>query len=86
MAENPHISKADLSKIATPALVIGGDHDMIRPEHTLEIFRGLPNAQLWIVPNSGHATLVSFDAEFNAKIAAFFDRPFQKRKPNERFF
>ncbi|RZJ68975.1 alpha/beta hydrolase [Flavobacterium sp.] len=86
MAENPHISTLDLLKIKAPTLVIGGDNDMIRPEHTLEIYRGLPNAELWILPNSGHATLWSFEADFNAKIAVFFERAFVKRKPDQRFF
>ena len=86
MAEQPQLKRSDLSEIQTPTLVIGGDHDMIRPEHTLAIFRALPNAQLWIVPNSGHATLITQDAEFNKKVDAFFSNPFVKRKPNERFF
>ncbi|RZJ66035.1 MAG: alpha/beta hydrolase [Flavobacterium sp.] len=86
MAENPHISTRDLSEIKAPVLVIGGDHDMIRPEHTLAIFRALPNAQLWIMPDSGHATLIGFAKEFNEKIDAFFSRDFHIRAENERFF
>lgn len=85
MAENPHISPDELSKITAPTLVISGDRDMIRPEHTLAIFRALPNAQLWILPDSGHATLISFADEFNAKIDLFFRSEFRKRE-NERFF
>ncbi|NUY80626.1 alpha/beta hydrolase [Flavobacterium sp. MAH-1] len=86
MAGQPNLKPEDLASITAPTLVIGGDHDMIRPEHTIAIFRALPNAQLLILPNSGHATLVSFDTEFNEKIDSFFSNPFVKRKANERFF
>ncbi|NMH28536.1 alpha/beta fold hydrolase [Flavobacterium silvaticum] len=86
MAENPHISTQDLHKIQTPALVIGGDHDMISVAHTTAIFENLPNAQLWIVPNSGHATLVTHATEFNKKVLHFFKSEFPKRKDSDRFF
>lgn len=72
LMEQPHILPGDLHKIACPTLVIGGDHDMIRPAHTLQIFENIPNAQLWILPNCGHATLVDYADEFNKKVHAFY--------------
>jgi pimeloyl-ACP methyl ester carboxylesterase len=86
MFYEPNITLKQLSKIKAPVLVIGGDHDMIRPEHTMQIFRALPNASLWIVPNSGHATLVTHSAEFNKTVAAFFARTFRKRGEGDKFF
>lgn len=86
MATQPNITLGQLSKISVPVLVIGGDHDMIRPEHTLQIFRALPRASLWILPNSGHATLVSYAAEFNRTVASFFNHEFNKRSPQDKFF
>lgn len=58
LVEQPHIPLSDLHKIYVPTLVIGGDHDVIRPVHTLQIFENIPNAYLWLLPNSGHYTLV----------------------------
>jgi len=43
-----------LSSINIPVLVIRGDRDMIRLEHSVEIFKSLKNGQLCIYPNVGH--------------------------------
>lgn len=74
LMEQPHILPADLHKIPCPTLVIGGDHDIIRPAHTVEIFQNIRNAQLWIVPNSGHGTLIEHAEEFNKKVNDFYKK------------
>ena len=43
-----------LSSIAIPVLVIRGDRDMIRLEHSIEMYRLLKKGQLCIYPNIGH--------------------------------
>jgi len=87
MVEEPHIRLTDLQKISIPTLVIGGDHDVIKEEHTMEIYKNIPNAYLWILPNSGHSTPVVYSNEFNTKVAAFFKQPFRKfDSPEKRFF
>lgn len=86
LIEQPHIELTALHKIAAPTLVIGGDHDLIRPEHTLQIFENIPNAYLWILPNSGHSTLIDHADEFNRKTHAFFKNAYQKiEKKNNEF-
>ncbi|HLA56250.1 MAG TPA: alpha/beta hydrolase [Flavobacterium sp.] len=79
MIDQPHIKPSDLKKIKSPTLVIGGDHDLIKPTHTVYIFENIPNAMLWIVPNSGHGTLIEHADEFNKKVDDFFNMP-QKSK------
>lgn len=69
---HPHIPLLELAKIKAPAFIIAGDRDVIRPEHTVAIYQSLPRAWLWIVPNSGHATLHEHADEFNRKVDAFF--------------
>lgn len=86
MIENPHLSKANLIKITAPVLVVGGDHDMIRPEHTLAIYRMLPHAQLWILPNSGHATLLSYAEEVNKRPTRSFRQPSKSERKTNGFF
>ncbi|WP_033402683.1 alpha/beta fold hydrolase [Dyadobacter beijingensis] len=43
-----------LSKINVPVLIIRGDRDMIRLEHSIEMYRALKQGQLCIYPNTGH--------------------------------
>ncbi len=78
MALEPHISLTDLQKISCPVLVVGGDNDVIKPSHTLQIFENIPQAYLWILPASGHATLQRYKVEFNTKVRDFFSQPFRK--------
>ena len=80
MALEPHISFADLQTISCPVLVVGGDADVIKPSHTVQIFEGIKQANLWILPSSGHATLQRYKEEFNAKVLNFFQKPYKKAK------
>ena len=65
--------------IAAPTLILASDHDVIRDEHTVAIYRHIPNAQLAIFPNATH--MVPFDepAAFNAAVDRFFRTPFVKK-------
>jgi pimeloyl-ACP methyl ester carboxylesterase len=86
MIEEPHISLTNLQKISVPALVIGGDHDMVRPEHTSLIAQNIRNSYLWILPNSGHSTPLVYKDEFNKKVDEFFSRPYRRIEREKRFF
>jgi pimeloyl-ACP methyl ester carboxylesterase len=71
----PRVPLPVLGRLRAPCLIIAGDHDVIVPQHTLAIYQHLPYAWLWIVPNSGHATLVEHSADFNQQTDAFFRAP-----------
>ena len=45
-----------LAGIRQPVLVLSGDRDVIRIEHTLAIYQGLSHAQLFVLPDTGHRT------------------------------
>ena len=45
-----------LRTIRCPVLVVAGDRDDIKLEHTLLIYRSIAQASLWILPRTGHAT------------------------------
>lgn len=53
-ATEPHYSIADLNKIHSPVLVIAGEHDLIRRDHTDELARAIPGARELIVPGASH--------------------------------
>lgn len=77
--DEPHIDVKALETIAAPTLILVGDHDSIREEHTVEIFRHIPNSQLCIFPNSTHMVPYDDPALFNATVDRFFRTPFVKR-------
>jgi pimeloyl-ACP methyl ester carboxylesterase len=68
----PNIPLSALRRVRVPAFIIAGDRDVIRPEHTVAIYQSLPRAWLWVIPNSGHATLQEHADEFNRKVDEFF--------------
>ena len=74
----PNITLQQVSAIKCPSLIIGGDHDVILPAHTLAIANAIPNAYLWIIPNSGHSTPFAKKDQFNAIVSDFFKQPFRK--------
>ena len=77
MNVEPNISLAQLKTIHCPALVIGGDHDIILPQHTLTIAQAIPHSYLWIVPHSGHATLIEHKDDFNRIVNDFFKNDYR---------
>lgn len=85
LSYEPHIPISDLHKIKCPTLVIGGDHDVILPQHTMLIAASIPESYLWILPNSGHSTPIYYKDEFNAKVADFFKKPYRKIDGPARF-
>ncbi len=56
-------------------LVMAGDQDMIKLEHILLIYRSLPDAQLWILPGTGHDTFSARWEWVNAEVLTFLDEP-----------
>lgn len=76
----PNIPLSDLAKIKCPSLIVSGDHDVITLEHTLKIYQAISRAYLWILPNSGHATLIEHTDDFNKKVNDFFIAPYNMRK------
>lgn len=78
MFEEPHIQLSQLATIKCPTLIIGGDHDVVKEDHTMLIYKNIPKAYLWILPNSGHSTLISYKAEFNKTVDDFFSKPYRE--------
>jgi len=76
----PNIKLSALQNIHCPSLIISGDHDLIMLEHTVKIYQNIPHAYLWILPNSGHGTLIEHTDEFNNKVNDFFEKPFNNRR------
>lgn len=85
LCEQPHIQPTSLNKISCPSLVIGGDHDVIKEEHTFLIYKNIPKAYLWILPASGHSTPIIYADDFNKVVERFFKNRFVKIEGQGRF-
>ena len=79
MLDEPHIDVKALEAITAPTLVLAGDHDVIRDEHTVEIYHHIPNSQRAIFPNATHAVPFDDPALFNATVERFLRTPFVKK-------
>jgi pimeloyl-ACP methyl ester carboxylesterase len=52
---------------------LGADADNVRLEHTLALFRAIPNAELCIVPGSSHLVILDKPELVNGLILNFLD-------------
>jgi pimeloyl-ACP methyl ester carboxylesterase len=75
-----------IRSIQVPALVIVGDSDIVRPEHTLQMVRllgggvpgdvvGLPRSRLAVLPGTTHSALMERTGWLLAMIGEFLDAP-----------
>ena len=56
--EDFDLSPEHLATIATRTLLVWGDRDPFFPvEFALEMYRAMPNAELWVLPNQGHMAI-----------------------------
>lgn len=76
--KEPHITKADLAKIKIPVLLMSGDKDAIRLEHTIAIYYAIPNSNLFIMPGATHFGAYEKTDLFNMVLLDFFNKPFSK--------
>jgi pimeloyl-ACP methyl ester carboxylesterase len=67
----PNIQREELARITAPTLVMAGDRDVILPEHTLELFKSIRNAQLCIIPGTTHFLLSEKPDATNRAILEF---------------
>jgi hypothetical protein len=49
------------------------------------IAQSIPKSYLWIIPNSGHATLVRYKDDFNKVVLDFLTKPFRKIQGNDLY-
>ena len=69
------LNPALLSGIHKRVLVMVGDHDAILLDHTIALYRALPDARLCILPGTSHGTFIQRPEWVNAIVASFLDEP-----------
>ena len=78
MAYQPDITEKELQKIKCPVLIISGDRDVIKLEHSIKIFNNIENSNLFIMPGATHFGSVEKPELFNLVLMDFFNKPFSK--------
>lgn len=53
-SEASELDVAELAGVRARTLVVSGDDDVVTLEHTLALYRGLPDAELAVVPGASH--------------------------------
>ena len=66
-----HDLRDQLSGMVVPVLLAVGDEDVRCLETNLMLKSALPNAGLWICPNTGHAINLEEPAAFNVQVESF---------------
>ena len=69
----------EFSRLRIPVLLVVGDQDEPCMETTLWLKKTLPNAGLWICPDSGHAINLEEPAAFNRAVGEFLNAVEHKR-------
>lgn len=67
----PDIKPAELAGVRARTLVMAGDRDSIRPDHSLLIAASIPGAQLCIVPGATHGLVAERPALISTIIREF---------------
>lgn len=52
--KEPHIPVTNLGDVRARTLVMTGDDDLIRLEHTVAMYRAIPDAELAVIPGASH--------------------------------
>ena len=70
-AEEPNLDSSHLSRVTSRTLVMVGDDDEVSLEHAVALYRGLPDAELVVVPGTSHGLLVEKPELCNTIIVEF---------------
>ncbi len=68
-------SKDELASIRAPLLIIQGDHDFVRLEHSVETLKLIPHAELAVIPDASHFALSSEPERVIPIVRHFLEKP-----------
>jgi pimeloyl-ACP methyl ester carboxylesterase len=71
----PTLTVAQLSEVSVPVLVMVGDDDVARLDHTVSLYEAIRESQLAVVPGASHAVLKEHTSECVRMIQRFLLGP-----------
>ena len=69
----PSMTVEDMKGIACPSLIMSGEHDLIRQEHTLLIGENIPSGRPVIIPGEDHGSYICNSPKLAPLILDFFE-------------
>ncbi len=78
LAYQPDITEKDLQKIKCPVLIMSGDRDIIRLEHSIKIFNNIANSNFFVMPGATHFGSSEKPELFDLVLLDFLTRSFSK--------
>ena len=71
----PQYTEAELAKIQARVLVVAGEHDVVRRDHTEALAKAIPHATLWVVPGASHSVMQEQPDLVNRRVLEFLEQP-----------
>ena len=65
-----------LNQLRCPVLVVQGENDEhATPQHAKDIAKAIPQAELWLIPETGHMVPQEASSSFNTRLLQFLKQP-----------
>lgn len=74
----PNITEQELKTIKCPVLIMSGDRDVIRLEHSIKIFYNIENSNFFVMPGATHFGSYEKPELFDLVLSDFLNKPFSK--------
>lgn len=78
MVEHPNIDFSELGRITAPVMIMTGDRDAVLLEHSVKIFKSIPNSNLCVLPATTHFIADEKPNLMLYWLKEFLDKPFSK--------
>lgn len=72
MQNEPTMTPQDMQTIKAPTLIMSGEHDLIRQEHTRLIGGSIPGAKTMIIPGEDHGSYICNSPKLTSLLLGFF--------------
>lgn len=74
MLEEPTMTAEDMQTISCPALIMSGEHDLIRQDHTQMIGENIPNGKYRIIMGEDHGSYICNSPKITEILLDFFEK------------
>ena len=67
----PNWTRNDLTQIEIPTMIIVGENDVVKYDHTLTLHQSIPNSDIYVINEATHFAPIEKPKEFNRKVIGF---------------